>query len=225
MDRKQDQIEFILRCQQHLEGELSRLKKEQKIKYKLHNNKPNSIQSRKNYCQSEKGKYSASKCRSKRRNLLKEESCDIPWHEKKLIGRFYKNCPEGYEVDHIIPLSKGGRHMISNLQYLTKEENRHKSARIDWWDNKDYPKEGMREEAQSHLWNRLPCACVDRITSTRFIINEMFYHGMIISRNQAYTTLERWANEGKYAYGSKIDMGWKICDTKCQNNDTYNTPT
>ena len=47
-----------------------------------------------------------------------------------LIKEFYKNCPPGYEVDHIIPLSKGGLHTISNLQYLTVSENRKKSNKI-----------------------------------------------------------------------------------------------
>jgi 5-methylcytosine-specific restriction endonuclease McrA len=46
------------------------------------------------------------------------------------IKQFYENCPPGYEVDHIIPLSKGGLHTISNLQYLTVTENRKKSNKI-----------------------------------------------------------------------------------------------
>ena len=47
-----------------------------------------------------------------------------------LIKEFYQNCPIGYEVDHIIPVSKGGLHSISNLQYLTKTENRKKGNKI-----------------------------------------------------------------------------------------------
>lgn len=46
------------------------------------------------------------------------------------IKEFYMNCPDGYEVDHIIPLSKGGLHTITNLQYLTISENRKKSNKI-----------------------------------------------------------------------------------------------
>ena len=48
----------------------------------------------------------------------------------KALQEFYANCPEGYEVDHIIPVSKGGLHTLSNLQYLTKSENRKKSNKI-----------------------------------------------------------------------------------------------
>lgn len=50
--------------------------------------------------------------------------------DKKALQEFYLNCPEGYEVDHIIPISKGGLHCISNLQYLTISENRMKSNKL-----------------------------------------------------------------------------------------------
>jgi 5-methylcytosine-specific restriction endonuclease McrA len=48
----------------------------------------------------------------------------------KALQDFYLNCPVGYEVDHIIPISKGGLHCLSNLQYLTISENRRKSNKI-----------------------------------------------------------------------------------------------
>ena len=48
----------------------------------------------------------------------------------KELQNFYLNCPKGYEVDHIIPISKGGLHCIENLQYLTISENRKKSNKI-----------------------------------------------------------------------------------------------
>ena len=48
----------------------------------------------------------------------------------KKLQEFYANCPKGYEVDHIIPISKGGLHTLENLQYLTVSENRRKSNKI-----------------------------------------------------------------------------------------------
>ena len=53
-----------------------------------------------------------------------------PDADKEKIRDIYLNCPEGYEVDHIIPLSKGGLHHQDNLQYLTADENRRKGSKI-----------------------------------------------------------------------------------------------
>jgi len=46
------------------------------------------------------------------------------------IKLFYQGCPVGYEVDHKIPISKGGPHSLSNLQYLTISDNRKKWCKI-----------------------------------------------------------------------------------------------
>lgn len=48
----------------------------------------------------------------------------------ELVSYIIKNCPSGWEVDHIIPLSKGGEHHENNLQYLPAEENRTKGHRL-----------------------------------------------------------------------------------------------
>lgn len=55
------------------------------------------------------------------------------WANKSLIKEIYFNCPDGYEVDHAIPLqgkSVCGLHVEFNLQYLPKLENRRKSASL-----------------------------------------------------------------------------------------------
>jgi len=54
---------------------------------------------------------------------------DMSDNERIAIGRFYRKCPEGCEIDHIIPLSKGGCHELSNLQYLSKEDHLKKTAK------------------------------------------------------------------------------------------------
>jgi hypothetical protein len=62
--------------------------------------------------------------------MKKGDPCyGLSMEERIAIGRFYRKRPEGCEVDHIVPVSKGGRHELSNLQYLTPEENRKKSAK------------------------------------------------------------------------------------------------
>lgn len=48
----------------------------------------------------------------------------------KELQRIYFECPDGYEVDHRIPISKGGLHHPDNLQYLPKLENRRKGNKL-----------------------------------------------------------------------------------------------
>lgn len=53
--------------------------------------------------------------------------------ERKEIQKFYENRPEGYHVDHIIPIrgkSVSGLHVLWNLQYLPAEENMKKGNRV-----------------------------------------------------------------------------------------------
>lgn len=51
-------------------------------------------------------------------------------HEREKMKEFYAQCPEGYEVDHVVPIVHPevcGLHTLANLQYLPMVENRRKS--------------------------------------------------------------------------------------------------
>ena len=66
----------------------------------------------------------------------------------KAIREFYKACPEGHEVDHMIPLqgeTVSGLHVRENLQYLTAEENGRKANK---WQDRTDKEQSMAENGQ-----------------------------------------------------------------------------
>jgi 5-methylcytosine-specific restriction endonuclease McrA len=74
---------------------------------------------------------------AKRRAIKEEASVNLTPDEKLLIQEIYIKCKNiskstgiPHQVDHIIPISKGGLHHPSNLQILTKFENLSKGAKI-----------------------------------------------------------------------------------------------
>lgn len=57
-----------------------------------------------------------------------------PWVDKEALERFYDECPEGFHVDHIVPLrgkNVCGLHLAANLQYLLPEDNSRKKNSFD----------------------------------------------------------------------------------------------
>jgi HNH endonuclease len=48
----------------------------------------------------------------------------------EMVEKIYINCPKGYHVDHIVPLSKGGKHHEDNLCYLSAKDNLFKSNKL-----------------------------------------------------------------------------------------------
>ncbi len=64
---------------------------------------------------------------------LKKKQRVPKWADHKELKRIYANCPEGYHVDHIIPLNGelvSGLHVPNNLQYLPAEDNIKKSNKF-----------------------------------------------------------------------------------------------
>jgi hypothetical protein len=57
----------------------------------------------------------------------------VPWSNLEDISLFYSKCPEGFQVDHIVPLQGekvSGLHVLSNLQYLSKFDNLSKNNKF-----------------------------------------------------------------------------------------------
>lgn len=56
------------------------------------------------------------------------------WIDRAAVRDFYAACPDGWQVDHIIPINGetvSGLHVQGNLQYLTPPENQSKGNRWD----------------------------------------------------------------------------------------------
>lgn len=88
------------------------------------------------YHQTEKYKLSRRRKRQERTRVLDQAILDN--HELSLLQQFYGEMPKGYDMDHIIPISKGGKHCLANLQWLTKKDNLRKSDRLVLEEN-DFP--------------------------------------------------------------------------------------
>lgn len=123
-ERKKEIRTIISRYKKDKELSLAseKTRNEQKEKRKLY---------RQEYLKSEIGKENQKKGWIKRKLTLKKALIGIPKYEIKLVKEFYENRPLGYEIDHIIPISKGGKHSIDNLRYIKNEDHKHKFNKID----------------------------------------------------------------------------------------------
>jgi len=68
----------------------------------------------------------------KRRNAIIRQT--PVWADLTAIKQFYRNCPIGHKVDHILPIqgkNVSGLNIVTNMQYLTPSENSKKGNRYD----------------------------------------------------------------------------------------------
>lgn len=81
--------------------------------------------------------YQGHKAEAKLRQIQREYLLSMynpSYSEMVEMEEFYNKCPEGYEVDHIVPIKHPlvcGLHSITNLQYLTILDNRSKSNKFE----------------------------------------------------------------------------------------------
>jgi hypothetical protein len=81
-----------------------------------------------------KGRMTPEQKAAKNRNCVhnyraRKLKATCPTANLNLIKRIVSECPDGYEVDHIVSMSNGGKHHENNLQYLPAMENRRKNNR------------------------------------------------------------------------------------------------
>jgi 5-methylcytosine-specific restriction endonuclease McrA len=99
------------------------------------NNKDKVKESKQRYQKSNPAKMREKTMRYKTRK--KANTPDLCANELSEIQKLYELACElttttgiKHEVDHILPISKGGQHVLSNLRVCTMEENRTKSDKI-----------------------------------------------------------------------------------------------
>ena len=81
-----------------------------------------------NYRSTENGRCVRNSLRAERRAA--EKQATPPWYDRKQAQAFYRACPKGYHVDHIVPLIHDdvcGLHVLENFQHLPAHENMRKS--------------------------------------------------------------------------------------------------
>ncbi len=81
------------------------------------------------YYQKHKEKILSQYQHSRVLSKARDKKAFTSWSDRIAIKAFYESCPEGFNVDHIIPFRGklvSGLHVIENLQYLTEKENQTK---------------------------------------------------------------------------------------------------
>jgi 5-methylcytosine-specific restriction endonuclease McrA len=93
-----------------------------------------------NYCKECRKTKKFKSDKKVRRERVRKRSCDVKFNKEQIFKRDKWKCqmcgikthkrdhllPDAAELDHIVPLSKGGRHIPSNLQCLCRACNRKK---------------------------------------------------------------------------------------------------
>ena len=88
-------------------------------------NKERNLEYRKQYYK--KNRHLSQQQKAKRRAAKLKQTPD--YANLDLIKLIYENCPKGYQVDHMTPISNGGLHHESNLCYLPEGINLSKGAK------------------------------------------------------------------------------------------------
>lgn len=115
--------------QKYLDYQSNHYKENKDYYYEMAKNNPNrKINKRKEYEKNKKDYLARAKSRKK--HIL---GATPKWADLEKIKEIYRNCPDGYHVDHIIPLRGKkvcGLHVHWNLKILTAKENLQKGNKL-----------------------------------------------------------------------------------------------
>jgi hypothetical protein len=69
-----------------------------------------------------------------RKYILSQKRATPAWADQARISQIYRGCPDGFHVDHVVPLhgkTVSGLHVPENLQYLPAVDNMKKGNKFD----------------------------------------------------------------------------------------------
>jgi hypothetical protein len=119
---------------------MSPYRTKEKQRKKLQNWRKNNYDKYQQQWLNEESKIKSDDRQGRRRARVRNQIPDDADFDK--IRKIYQRCKQmceetgiEYEVDHIIPIAKGGLHHQDNLQIITKSENRSKGCKIDGEDS------------------------------------------------------------------------------------------
>lgn len=125
-------VEYRLSGKLKLSKDKYRKSEHGKAKIKAYTESSKNKEIQKAYRETEYGKAACVFKLSKYRAMQKQA---LPsWASLKVLKAIYRQCPSGFEVDHIVPLqgeTVSGLHVPWNLQYLSRHDNASKANQFD----------------------------------------------------------------------------------------------
>lgn len=130
-------LEDFKKQKQHKDGFCSWCKSCHSIATINSTNRDNANRNNRKYKKTEKGRVATRKYKAQRRARIRDNFVQLTAEEHSAIREIYKKCRamrlagSNMEVDHIMPIAKGGLHIPQNLRIITAEQNKAKGCSVE----------------------------------------------------------------------------------------------